>query len=91
MDMIELLNQGVVPIITIICLCIGYIVKHWIKDVDNRIIPTIVLVIGVVLAAWVNHWVFTPEILMTGMVSGLASTGLHQVFKQWIEKFDQAA
>lgn len=90
MDIVELLNQGIMPIITIICLCIGYIMKHWIEDVDNRIIPTVVLIVGVIIAIWINK-AFDAEILMTGMVSGLASTGLHQVFKQWIEKFDQAA
>lgn len=90
MDIIEFMNQGIMPIITVICLCIGYIMKHWIKDVDNRIIPTVVLIVGIVLAAWIGGWTITPEILMTGMVSGLASTGLHQVFKQWIEKFDHA-
>ena len=36
--------------------------------------------------AWLNGFIFTPEILLGGLVSGLASTGLHQAFKQFIEK-----
>jgi hypothetical protein len=33
------------------------------------------------------HWGnITPEVLLMGMVSGLASTGLHQAFKQLISK-----
>ena len=75
MDIVELLNQGIMPIITIICLCIGYIMKHWIKDVDNRIIPTVVLIVGIVLAAWISHWTITPEILMTGTGIMVGSPG----------------
>jgi hypothetical protein len=45
-------------------------------------------VLGVVINAWVNGFAFTPEILLGGLASGLASTGMHQVFKQFIEKKD---
>jgi hypothetical protein len=41
-------------------------------------------VLGVLLALWMNWGNFTPEVLLTGLVSGLASTGLHQAFKQLI-------
>lgn len=41
-------------------------------------------VLGVVLNAWMNSFAFTPEILLGGLFSGLASTGFHQVFKQLI-------
>lgn len=36
------LTEFMVPVIVGICLCIGYVVKKWIKDVDNKYIPTIV-------------------------------------------------
>ena len=41
-------------------------------------------VIGVVLNAWMNMS-FTPEILLGGLVSGLASTGLYEAFKNFIK------
>ena len=43
-------------------------------------------VIGVGVNMWMNAFAITPEILLSGMVSGLASTGMHQVFKQFISK-----
>ena len=82
---IEFLNEYMVPVIMGICLILGYIVKHWISDVDNKIIPTLCAVIGVLLAFWINWGNITPEVILTGLVSGLAATGMHQAFKQLIE------
>ena len=65
---------------------VGYVVKKWIKDVDNKYIPTICAVLGVILAVWINGWTITAPILLSGLFSGLASTGLHQMFKQYINK-----
>lgn len=78
------LNEYMLPVVLGICLCAGYIVKKWLKDVDNKYIPTIVTVLGIVLSAWINGWHITPEIVLSGMISGLASTGMHQLFKQFI-------
>lgn len=82
----EFLNDFMIPVIVGICLMVGYIVKHWIKDVDNKIIPTLCAVLGVLLALWMNWGNITPEVVLGGLVSGLASTGLHQAFTQLINK-----
>ncbi len=82
----EFLNEFMMPVVLGICLGIGYIVKKWIKDVDNKFIPTICAIVGVVLAIWINGWQITPEILLSGIISGLAATGLHQAFVQFIDK-----
>lgn len=75
-----------IPVILGICLCCGYILKNIVKtDKINAFIPLIMGVLGVVINVWIN-FAFTPEILLGGLISGLASTGLHQVFKQLIEK-----
>lgn len=74
------------PIIVGICLVIGFVIKMWIKDVDNKYIPTICAVVGVLVATWIEGFVLTPETLLTGLFSGLASTGMHQMFKQYIDK-----
>ena len=82
----EFLNEYSAPVIVGICLCIGFILKNLVTtDKINKFIPLIVAVIGVVVNAWLNAWTITPEILLSGMFSGLASTGMHQLFKQWIE------
>ena len=85
----EFLNEYSVPVIVGICLCIGFILKNLVMtDKINKFIPLIVAVIGVVVNAWLNAWTVTPEILLSGMFSGLASTGMHQRCKQFIEKSD---
>lgn len=81
----EFLNEYMMPVVLGICLIIGYIIKQWIDDVDNKWIPTIVTVLGAFLSIWFNAWVITPEIVLSGLISGIASTGLHQLFKQFIE------
>lgn len=81
----EILDAYLVPVIVALCLIVGYIIKHWIKDADNRIIPTVVTLVGAAAAIAMNWGAVTVEIIVSGAVSGLASTGLHQMFKQWID------
>jgi len=82
----EFLNEYMLPVVLGICLCMGYVIKQWVKDVDNKYIPTICVVLGILLASWINGWTVTPQIILSGAVSGLSSTGLHQLFKQYLEK-----
>ena len=82
----EFLNEFMMPVVLGICLVIGWIVKKWIADIDNKYIPTIVTVLGAVLAVWFNGLVVTPEIILSGLITGAASTGMHQLFTQFIEK-----
>ena len=83
---ITFLTEFAVPIIVGICLCIGYIIKNMIpSDGINKYIPMIMGALGVVLNVWINLGI-TPQILLGGLFSGLASTGMHQVFKNLINK-----
>lgn len=82
----DFLNEYMMPVVLGICLVVGWIVKKWIADIDNKYIPTIVTALGAVLAVWFNSWVVTPEIILSGLITGAASTGMHQLFTQFIEK-----
>lgn len=83
----EFLKNYVVLIVVGLCLCAGYIIKNLLpSDKINRYIPLIMGVLGAVLNIWLNDFSITPEILLGGTVSGLSSTGLHQIFKQFVEK-----
>lgn len=84
--MMDFLSEYMLPVVLGVCLCVGYVVKMWIKDVDNKYIPTIVAVLGIFLSSWISSWSITPDVILSGLVSGLASTGLHQLFKQYIDK-----
>ena len=82
----DFLNDYVVFVIVGICLAIGYIIKNIIRtDIFNRYIPLIVGILGVGLNVWVNMNI-NPEIMLGGLVSGLASTGLYEAFHQFIKK-----
>ena len=83
MDFTQLENYFVL-VVVLACLIVGYIIKKWIKDVDNKYIPTIVTVLGLVLNLFVSG--FSIESAVYGALMGLASTGMHQAFKQYIEK-----
>lgn len=82
----EFLNDFMIPVIMGLCLCVGFVVKRWVKDVDNKFIPTLCAVLGVCVAVWMNWGNVTPEVILSGLASGLASTGMHQAFTQIIDK-----
>ena len=85
MDIIALIKEMYIPVVVIACLLVGYIMKKWIKDVDNKWIPTIVFVLGGVLGCVATQTV-DLQTIVAGCASGLASTGMHQLFKQLIEE-----
>ena len=83
---LSFLTNYAVPIIVGICLCIGYVLKNIVTtDVVNKYIPAIMGVLGVPSNTGVKMS-FTPEILLGGLVSGLASTGLYEAFKNFLKK-----
>ena len=79
---LNFLNDYLVIVVLGICLCIGYVIKTS-TSINNKYIPLIMAVLGVCLNVWMNMS-FTPEILLGGLFSGLASTGLHQLFTRTI-------
>ena len=79
-----IIEQYFVFTVVLACLVAGYVIKKWIKDVDNKYIPTIVTMLGMVLNLFVSG--FSIESAVFGALMGLASTGFHQAFKQYIEK-----
>lgn len=71
-----------IPVILVANLIIGYIIKETpvLDKVANAYIPLIVTITGALLGIFING--LSVEALVYGAVSGLASTGLHQTFKQ---------
>lgn len=81
---LSFLNDYLILIVVGVCLCVGYIIKASVSFIPNKFIPLIMGALGVILNVWLNAFAFTPEILLGGLFSGLASTGLHQLFVQLI-------
>lgn len=80
---IEFLTEYFVPVIVGICLCVGYVVKTSVP-VDNKYIPAINAILGLLLAVWIHFEAITPEVILSGMFSGLAATGLYEAFRNLI-------
>lgn len=83
------LNEHFVLVVIVACLAAGYVIKHatFFKWIPNDDIPTILAVIGAVLNMIVSG--VSVESIVYGAVMGLASTGFHQGFKQWIENINK--
>lgn len=79
------LQEFFTPVIVGVCLCVGYIIKKWVKDVDNKFIPTINAVVGLSLAIFINWGAVDVNVILSGLISGLSATGLHQAFTQLID------
>ena len=71
---IEFLADYMIPVIIGLCLAVGYIVKHWIRDADNKIIPTVVAIVGLVVAIWMHWGHITPTVILSGLASGLVES-----------------
>lgn len=85
MNITEFIQQFYMPIIIVACLCVGYILKK-IDFIPDKFIPLVMGILGVVFAFISNGLSF--EVFVGGLFSGLASTGMHQVFKQIISGED---
>jgi len=84
----EILNDYVVVLVLSICLAIGFIIKHSLNFIPNKYIPLIMAIIGIVINAWINNWLITPEILLGGLASGLGSTGAFELGRNLLARKD---
>lgn len=79
------LSEHFVFVVIVACLILGYIIKHasFMKWLPNNDIPIILAVLGAGLNLAVSG--LSIESFVYGAVMGLASTGLHQGFKRFVE------
>jgi prepilin signal peptidase PulO-like enzyme (type II secretory pathway) len=82
MDFTTLTNYFV-ALVVVACLIVGYIIKTAFDFIPNKYIPTILAVVGAAVNIFVSG--FTIESVVYGALMGLASTGMHQAFKQFVE------
>lgn len=69
-----------------ICLCVGYVIKTSLDSINNKYIPLIMAILGTLLSVFSNLYNISIDVILTGMFSGLASTGLYELFRNLIEK-----
>ena len=80
------LTEYFVAVVLVACLVVGYIIKHatFLKWIKNDDIPVVLAVIGCLINLVVSG--VSIESAVYGAVMGLASTGMHQAFKNFVEK-----
>ena len=85
MDFSSILTDHFVLVVVLACLIVGYIIKHatLLKKIPNDDIPWILAIFGGVLNIFVSG--LSIESVVYGAFMGLASTGLHQIFKEFVE------
>ena len=76
------INLGILGI----CLCVGYVIKASLDFIPNKYIPLIMLILGTILGIVTNLNDLNINVVLTGMVSGLASTGMYEMFKNLLNK-----
>lgn len=80
---LEFITNLYIPLVIAVCLVVGYLMKKFLPT-DNKWIPLVVTVLGAILGCIDAHAI-TLVAIASGMISGLASTGLHQMFKQTLK------
>ena len=80
------LTQYLSLVVMGICLCVGFVIKNSLDFIPNKYIPAIMLVLGTIINVLMNLSGISAEVILTGMLSGLASTGLYEMFKNFISK-----
>ena len=80
------LTEYFVAVVLVACMVVGYIIKHatFLKWIKNDDIPVVLAVIGCLINLVVSG--VSIESAVYGAVMGLASTGMHQAFKNFVEK-----
>lgn len=84
---LSFITEYYIPVVVLACLIVGYCIKNipWLEKVSNCYIPTILALLGAVLGCIANSDI-TLNTIVYGALSGLASTGLHQMFQKIIER-----
>jgi prepilin signal peptidase PulO-like enzyme (type II secretory pathway) len=82
----NILSEYFVFVVVLACLAVGYCIKTAtvFKKIKNNDIPVILAVFGLLLNLVVSG--LSVESAVYGAVMGLCSTGLHQAFKEQVEK-----
>lgn len=82
------ISSYLVPSVVILCLLVGYVIKNLVpNDSVNRFIPLVCGVLGVtatVFTAASAGAAITVDVVVQGLASGLASTGLFEAYKNLI-------
>ena len=78
-----------IDVITLgICLCVGYALKHAkiFEKFGNQYIPLSMLILGCLISIVTHLDNIDATVILSGMASGLGSTGLYELIRNLINK-----
>ena len=82
---LSVLTQYISLVVVGICLCVGYIIKNSLDFIPNKYIPLIMGALGLIMNVLINlSSGINAEVILAGLFSGLASTGLYEAFRNLI-------
>lgn len=84
---ISFLTDYINPIILGICLIVGFVIKQAFTKFENRYIPLAATCLGALLSVLLNIGELSEAVVLGGMISGLASTGLYEMLRNLL-KYD---
>ena len=79
---------GYINLVTLgICLCVGFALKsaRLFQRLGNQYIPLIMLILGTVVNVMINWPQAGSQVILGGMISGLASTGLYEMLRNMLK------
>lgn len=89
MSDLTFLMEFIDPITLGICLCIGFALKYAkiFQKFGNQYIPLSMLILGCIIGIVTHIGNVNEEVVLGGMISGLASTGLYEMMRNLL-KYD---
>ncbi len=89
MESLTFLMEYIDPITLGICLCIGFALKYAkiFERFGNQYIPLSMLVLGCIIGIITHMGNVNAAVVLGGMISGLASTGLYEMMRNLL-KYD---
>jgi len=83
----EILQQYVVVITAAFSLVVVQIVKPFLPEaVQTKFLPAFAAILGLAFNIFVANFEITPLVIVEGLVSGLAGTGLYEIIKDIANK-----
>lgn len=89
MSDLTFLMEFIDPITLGICLCIGFALKYAkiFEKFGNQYIPLSMLILGCIIGVITHIGNINATVVLGGMISGLASTGLYEMLRNLL-KYD---
>lgn len=79
---VAMLQEYIVPIVFVICYLVGNIIRTSLDKIDNKHIPLILGILGIVISVWV-YAQLTPVVVAVGLASAWAATGFYELTKNY--------